>query len=53
MKWLNTEVLFIVVAALYFSSRKPVGGLEMTADVLMVIALILIVVKHIVYRWYK
>ncbi|CQR73282.1 hypothetical protein SpAn4DRAFT_2514 [Sporomusa ovata] len=53
MKWLNSEVLFIVVAVLYFASRKPVGGLEMTADVLMVIALVLIVVKHIVYRWYK
>lgn len=56
MKWyqkINTDVLFIICAILYFSSRQPTGGLQLTADVLMIITLVLIVIKHVIFRWYK
>jgi len=57
IKWFKSEVLFIITAAIYFAIRKPAGGvvdeLERLFIVLISVALVLICIKHVLYRWYK
>jgi len=55
MNWIkkvNGDILFIIMAVLYFDTRIPRGDtLQTVVDALVVVALVLIVLKNLLVRF--